>query len=89
MPETLAATLIVAFLIDVASKMATSAEPGVDPVDQLAPSDQLLVIPTPVQVIAAAPAGPVNVSAPPTTIRRTRPERGGRTGVRTLPDILD
>jgi hypothetical protein len=48
--------LIVAFLLEVASKTATSLEPGTTPEDQFAASDQLFVEPKPVQVIDAAPA---------------------------------
>src|SRR5438132_3040896 len=57
-PATLAAALIVAFLLLVASKVARSPAPGTARPDQFAASVQLLVRPRPVHVRVAPWAGP-------------------------------
>ena len=95
-PATLIATLIVAFLEPVASKVATSAAPGTSPPSQLPASFQLFVRPRPVHVLVAALAGFDERRSAPTTPsdsasakairRRSRFTRGRRTvsvGMRT------
>ena len=91
MPATLAATLMVAFLVEVASKIATSPEPGTVRVDQLSPSFQLLVIPRPVQVTEAPCAGTVAKREPTTAIRmnRTRVNCGRRNLARQWLPFVD
>ncbi len=73
-PLTLTATLIVAFLDPVASKVATSAAPGMSPPSQLAGSFQLFVGPSPLQVRTAPETGPdENANVLTSATRRAMP----------------
>src|SRR5256885_515993 len=77
-PPTLTTTFMTAFLLLVASKVATSAAPGTTLPDQLPVSLQLVVAPRPVHVRVAARAPPearktAATAAMKSTPARTRP----------------
>ena len=75
-PLTLTATLIVAFFEPVASKVATSAAPGMSPPSQLAASFQLFVRPSPLQVLTAPETGlDANASMPTNATTRAMPSK--------------